>query len=222
MRNGGRQLAARNPARPQQRKTGAEVVARWARRPVSLGPGASIFEAFVLGPERIPFVTDAASARAAPELAVLSAPAHGERPNGLPVVLAALEAAAGLEHDRSMLYCDVVWRAAGAALRCQLEELMQSGGYTYQSDFAKRYLAQGKAEGEAKGKAEGEAKGKAEGEAQALLRILAARGLAISEDQRARMLDCTNLPLLDAWIDRALEATTVVELLDFEPAAPRR
>ena len=70
-------------------------------------------------------------------------------------------------------------------------------------------VAAGKAEGEAKGKAEGRAKGKAE----ALLRILAQRGLPVSEGQQRRVVECTDIDTLDTWLDRALLAASVDELL---------
>ena len=82
---------------------------------------------------------------------------------------------------------------------------MQTGGYTYQSEFAKRYLAQGKAEGKAEGRIEGEA--------QALLRILVARGLSVSPAERAQILGCTELVVLEGWLDHALTASSVAEVL---------
>ncbi len=58
-------------------------------------------------------------------------------------------------------------------------------------------------------RAEGEARGKAG----ALLQVLAARGLHISDDARARVLACQDLVRLDAWLARALTATTVAEAI---------
>ncbi len=68
--------------------------------------------------------------------------------------------------------------------------------------------AEGKAEGMAVGKAEGEAKGKAD----AVLAILATRGLAIAESQRARILECLDLTLLDRYLQRALTVTATEQL----------
>jgi hypothetical protein len=44
-----------------------------------------------------------------------------------------------------------------------LEKLMNPGTYQYPSDFARKYIAMGKAEGEARGKAEGMAQTKSRG-----------------------------------------------------------
>ena len=53
-------------------------------------------------------------------------------------------------------------------------------GYEYQSDFAKKYVAQGRAEGRVEGRVEGEA--------QALLTVLQARGIAVPDTARERIL----------------------------------
>jgi len=53
-----------------------DSVARWAARRIELG-GVHYFAPDVLGPSRVPEIDDEAQARANPELAVLSAMAHG-------------------------------------------------------------------------------------------------------------------------------------------------
>ena len=53
-----------------------EAMARWCAKPVELGPSFT-FAPFVLGPSAIPYITDEAEAKRAPELAVLSVLAHG-------------------------------------------------------------------------------------------------------------------------------------------------
>jgi hypothetical protein len=73
---------------------------------------------------------------------------------------------------------------------------------------------QGKAAGAALGEALGEARGKALGEANALLRVIEARGLSVPGEARARILSCTDTAQLDAWLDRALVAARVEEILD--------
>jgi hypothetical protein len=60
-----------------------------------------------------------------------------------------------------------------------------------------------------RGKAEGEAKGKAE----SLLMFLRRRGLAPTSDQQDRILTCTDLAILDRWLDRAFSVASVDELL---------
>jgi hypothetical protein len=58
----------------------------------------------------------------------------------------------------------------------------------------------------------GEAKGKAEGKAEDLLVILETRGLDVSAEQRARILECKDVAQLDRWLRKAITANTVAEL----------
>lgn len=67
-------------------------------------------------------------------------------------------------------------------------------------------------EGRAEGKAEGKAEGRLTGRAEALLRVLAARGLALSEAQRARVEQERDLGRLDRWLERALSAADAGQL----------
>jgi hypothetical protein len=48
--------------------------------------------------------------------------------------------------------------------------------------------------------------------AQDVLKILDARHLAPSADQRRQVTDCTDLPQLTRWFDRAITATTIAEV----------
>ncbi len=56
-------------------------------------------------------------------------------------------------------------------------------------------------------------KGEAKGEAKALLLVLAARGVPVSEEARQRVLECSDLALLGRWIELATSAATVEEIL---------
>ena len=75
---------------------------------------------------------------------------------------------------------------------------------------------QGIVEGEARGRAEGEARGRAEGEARglasALLAVLAARQVTVGEEQRLRILACTDLALLNQWLARSAIVKAASEL----------
>jgi hypothetical protein len=128
--------------------------------------------------------------------------------DGPKVALAALDSLAGLDEERSRLYFDLVYSSLGGAARKALEEHMASG-YEYQSDFAKKYVAQGRAEGRAEGKAEGEAEGEAEGRSQRL--VACPRGpqaLTSPTPSASASLACTDLPSLNRWIERAVTAET--------------
>jgi hypothetical protein len=57
-----------------------------------------------------------------------------------------------------------------------------------------------------------EAKGEVRGEAQALLTVLGARGIAIDEAARARVLGCQDRVTLERWIARAATASALAEV----------
>jgi Uma2 family endonuclease len=90
------------------------------------------------------------------------------------------------------------------ARRADLNNLLQRFGYGSVEKI--------RAEGEAKGKAEGEAKGKAEGRAEAVLRVLQARGLTATAEQRERILGCADAAALDRWIDRAVSCSSIEDV----------
>jgi len=52
-----------------------------------------------------------------------------------------------------------------------------------------------------------------EGKRDALLRLLARNGLALSEDERARISACSDVATLDRWFDHALTAKTAADVL---------
>ncbi len=60
---------------------------------------------------------------------------------------------------------------------------------------------------------EGEAKGEAKGKAESVLAVLAARGLAVTEAQRARILTCSDLAELDRYLQRAITAGSTDDVL---------
>jgi hypothetical protein len=74
---------------------------------------------------------------------------------------------------------------------------MATRSYAYQSDLARSYLAEGRAEGEAR----------------ALLAILNARGIPVPDDIHTRITTCTDLDQLDTWIRRASTATIIHDIL---------
>jgi Uma2 family endonuclease len=50
-------------------------------------------------------------------------------------------------------------------------------------------------------------KGRTEGARASLVRVLTKRGLMLTDDQRERVTACDDLATLEAWLDRALDAT---------------
>jgi hypothetical protein len=181
------------------------ATARWAAQPIASCHG---FMPVVVGPDGIPWITDEAKARASPELAVLSALMHGNRPGGLDVAVAAVTSAARLDDERARFYHELILAALNEAARRALEKMMHLKGYPW-SDFARKHMAKG----EAKGRAEGEAEGRARGKAEALLAIFAARRMRVTMKQRAQILACHDARLLARWIRHAVSAESVRDAL---------
>jgi predicted transposase YdaD len=87
-----------------------------------------------------------------------------------------------------------------------LEKLMIPGTYEYQSEIVRKFRAAGRAEGEARG----EAKGRAE----SVLLFLEARQRVVTDEQRRRILACTELEVLDRWLRKAVVLSSVEELFE--------
>ncbi len=126
------------------------AVARWASQPIELGHPGFALRPVVIGYPQIPRIHDPAIARAAPELAVLSAMAHPE----VETAEAARAALAQLPEDKVKLYWDVILSGLPALVR-QVVEANMIKGYEYQSDFARKYFSQGLEQGHEQGRAEG-------------------------------------------------------------------
>jgi len=178
-----------------------QAVAAWCTTPVVVAP-CLVLRPVVLGPWQVPVVTDAEVARRYPELAVLSALAHGGQEDPQAVFEALFAALDMIDHDHANLYTDLILTVLPMASRVLLEEFMTTATHRYQSDFARRYFSQGEAEGEAKG------------EARALLAILDARGIHVPDDTRADIAACTDIAQLELWIRRAATADKIQEVLD--------
>ena len=71
----------------------------------------------------------------------------------------------------------------------------------YEKTFVERIHDQGIAEGE-----------KRRGKAEAVLKLLDARHLVPSGEQRQRVTSCTDALQLDRWFDRAITAGTAAEV----------
>jgi len=68
--------------------------------------------------------------------------------------------------------------------------------------------AAAEAKGEVKGEAKGNAEGRSEGTAEAILKVLATRGVAVTEVQRQEILHCHDLDRLGRWLHRAALASS--------------
>lgn len=183
------------------------AIAKWARTPITNGPMAS-FVPLVIGPDDVPRLVDPERVRTEPELAVLSALAHGSGPGGRQVLKDFVAGIKTLPGDGGKYYHDLVTGLARPAAKRFLEELMYKKGQEPFSDWAKGHYRQGKAEGKAEGIAEGEAR--------IVLRLLARQVGMMGPDRQAQieamppadleslgeaLLGFTDIADLDAWLD---------------------
>jgi hypothetical protein len=173
--------------------------ARKCRKPIRTGhPGFDL----------VPIVIDSSAPPGAggggPYLTVFAASMGGidmATEAGARMVLDAMASAGVSDADRRRMIT-IMLRLSDDAARQSLEAMMKTR--EYEKTFIERIHDEGIAEGEAKGKAEGKA--------EAVLRLLDARGLAPSPEQRQRVSSTTDPAQLDRWFDRAIAASTAAEV----------
>jgi hypothetical protein len=199
------------------------AVAGWCAEPIETGIPGFVLRPPVLQSTAVPVVTDPAEAARRPELGVLSALAHGATDQGATIASVVLPVVRDLDDDRTRLYYDLVYNSLNEAARRALETLMK--GYEYQTDFARKYVAQGRAEGLTEGLTRGRTEGLTEGltlgrteeAARALLTVLRARGMTVPEAVRERILAQKDPDRLERWLEKAAVATSAAAVLD-EPS----
>jgi len=188
------------------------AVAGWCAEPIETGIPGFVLRPPVLRRTAVPVVTDPEEAARRPELGVLSAIAHGEAEQGATIASVVLPAILELDDDRMRLYYDLVYNSLNEAARYALEAKMK--GYEYQTDFAKKYVAQGRTEGLVEGRTEGLVEGLTKGRAEDVLTVLRARGFAVPDAVRERILAQKDPERLERWLEKAVVATSAAAVLD--------
>ena len=168
----------------------------WCRAEISLGHPGFALKPVVLGPSNVPLIQSAEEA-SSPEMAVLSAVAHGAEDGGLRAALVAFELISGLDGEVVAIYHDLVMRALSATFIKELEAMVASGKYVPQSEFGKKHFEQGEASGRLK-------------ECKALvLKLLRVKfGEAVTADVEARV-EATALERLEVYAERIVTAKTL-------------
>ncbi|TDB87612.1 hypothetical protein E1264_14100 [Actinomadura sp. KC216] len=174
------------------------ATAQACAKPIDMGHPEWVLKPLTFHPGMLPPVTDVEEARRLPELSVLSTPVHSEGPHAKSVLTSVAAAIDALSRDSGELYDDYLKGRLSEAAREILEEIVKTAGYEWQSDFAKSHIARGRAEGEAK----------------MLLLMLEARGVAIPDDVRKRVTDCTDTAQLERWAKRAAVIEDARDLFD--------
>ncbi|MFD3941235.1 hypothetical protein [Streptomyces sp. NPDC058579] len=207
--------------------------ARWAAGPFNTSVDhwhSLTTRPLVLGPDNVPVITDPDEVSRNLATAAFSAMTH-RRDRDMTPTLEALARAlgtAGSDTDSVAYYSELLEIGLGdTPARKTWRKLMSVGsffpgrGTLVEETFLKGKAegeVEGKAKGKAEGKVEGKAEGKVEGKADAVLRVLAARGVDVPEAAARRISTCADTDVLDTWLDRAITATDAEELFAGQPA----
>ncbi|SDH80816.1 hypothetical protein [Nonomuraea jiangxiensis] len=172
-------------------------------QPIDMGHPGWTLHPIVLGPDEVPMVTEVDRAIANPELMALSAIVHGAGDDGAKVLQVMHDAHEHLSEEQqsySDLVLDLLPKDAVNKFKeiqmAIVREYKTSRGY--RSSLVRSWVAAGVAEGEA----------------MAILRILSKRGIPVPIEVQERILDCIDSEVLETWIDRALDVSSVDELFD--------
>jgi predicted transposase YdaD len=125
----------------------------------------------------------------------------------LEIATVAMEASSDLEADRSVMYFDLIYASLSEAARKSFLT-MDPAKYEFQSDFAKRYVAQGELQGERRGQQRGEQRGRA----QTLLSLLDIKFGPLDREAVSRVEDAS-IEELKLWTERVLEAKSLYDVL---------
>jgi hypothetical protein len=167
----------------------------WYARPVVTNLPGYTHLPIVLPPSAVPAITSPGEAAARPAMAALSVAYHGADPK---VCRAFADGLRRLPPDHAVKYHEHAFNMAPLAVQRILEQLMTSDSWPVYTPIAKEHFG--------RGKREGKAEGVAEGEAEAILLVLEARSLDVSDADRERVTGCTDLKLLKKWVRRAATA----------------
>jgi len=136
---------------------------------------------------------------------------HGNGPNGLAVVVAALSALGRLDQSHAAAYFQIVYNALRDPVRRALEALImerQTEAKATFPPFAQQIFDRGLREG----KLDGLREGKLDGLRDALLRLLGRAGITLTEEHRARIQACTDTATLDRWVENVLGAKSAADV----------
>jgi hypothetical protein len=189
-------------------------VAAWAAEAIASAPGHPAWWPLVLGPAETPWVTTAEEAARSPELALLSAMAHGGDERAAALVNALPSALMKVPREMLPGFLAMLYKTLAPALRRQLERLMTTAFADLElPPFVQKFIDVGLVQGKAEGRVEGKAIGRAED----IVALLEIRGIAVPASVRAQVMACTDLPTLDHWFRRAAKLKTAAAVVRSRP-----
>ncbi len=177
------------------------ATASWAAEPIRVGSGfhtsMQIFP-LVLGPKNLPLIADPEEAARDIPVTAFSVLAHAKDP-GLLAIMDEVGPVVGPHKD----WAEIIEVGLGEGpAREYWRKLMEA--------YTPVFPGNGTVMEEAWHKVH--ADGEARGEAKAVLRVLGARGVEVSDAVRERVMACVNLDVLEGWLDRSLTVASAEEL----------
>lgn len=177
-----------------------KATADWARQSVPIGHQNILFRPYVLGPDEVPVVRQRLEGPDSYVTTFLSAIIHGEGAPGKDIVYVMEEEHEDLDPVQAAQYARNALRVLRGVAKMTLGALVRTGDKEY------HHLVLGDAADEMR----------AEGEATALMRVVEARGMTLTEIQRDQVTKCDDLELLGQWLTRAATATKTEEIFNGE------
>ncbi|MFI1420010.1 hypothetical protein ACH4VX_18880 [Streptomyces sp. NPDC020731] len=193
------------------------ATAAWAARPLRTGVGrpTQVTVPHVLGPSNVPRMNRVQDASADLDFAAFCLWIHSNDPD-IEGILTVVGEALAQDTDRDA--------------QDDLAGLIEDGLGSEHARKIWRNLMEtlftprrGTIVGDARlaGREEGREEGRVTGTAELLLRLVERRGFSMTEETRQRVTTCTDMPLLDLWFDRAIDATTLDEIFATPSATDR-
>ena len=179
----------------------AAAIGAWARQPIATFQPGSGFAPLVLGPPELPAPATVEAAKADLARAALGALLHLSDPDGALAAYRTLRAVYELHGLDMLVWLYYLVRGIARPERfVEIERLIMLNAQT-------RFVPKTAFEREQYAKA------KADGKVEAVLAVLTARRLPVSEDQRRRLLACSDAATLDRLIARAVSVASTAELV---------
>ncbi|WP_326629140.1 hypothetical protein OIE67_36680 [Nonomuraea fuscirosea] len=180
--------------------------ATWARKahPIGLVDHPSlVVSPIVFGPDNVKAITDPEEATENVVLTMFSAFCHVESPEVNDILKALDHALHKVDQETAEALADQTELGLGKTkAKHAWRKFMHASAYRFRSESAREHFA------------EVEAKGEARGEAKSILRILDKRGIPTDQAFRDKIMETTDIALLEDWIDRALDVTTAEDIFE--------
>lgn len=168
-----------------------DKVAEWARQPIEIGPQVTLTPA-AISPSMVPLVGRDDDQITTIDQAVFSAYMHSDGPHGEQALRALIKRLDLLDAAEAEIYIGSLEETLSTQSLEMLEELMSSGTHEFQTYSQKRYEA-----------------GRIETEQEAVLNVLATRGISVGAEALERIRSCRDFDLLKTWLIRAVTVDEV-------------